>query len=92
MFCHSALRLQWQTSQTKQLSDHFLEMISIFRIESDIMKRQFISLFICAITAVGGLFIAFNPAVVSAETNEKNFVGQAEVNTLVAMAIPPYKW
>lgn len=56
------------------------------------MKRHFISLFICAITAVGGLFIVFNPAAVSAETNTEKFVAQTEVNALVTMAIPPYKW
>lgn len=55
------------------------------------MKRHFISL-LCAITAIGGLFIALNPAVVSAENNAQKFVGQTEVNTLVTMAIPPYKW
>ncbi len=56
------------------------------------MKRYFISLFIFAITAVGGLFIVFNPVAVSAETNAEKFIGQTQVNTLVTMAIPPYKW
>jgi hypothetical protein len=65
--------------------------ISTFRIESDIMKRHFISL-LCAITAIGGLFIAINPAIVSAENRAQKFVDQTEVSTLVTMAIPPYKW
>ncbi|MFC7298751.1 hypothetical protein [Herminiimonas aquatilis] len=56
------------------------------------MKRHFISLFICAITLVGGLFIVFNPAAVSAETNAEKFVSEMQVNALVTMAIPPYKW
>ena len=56
------------------------------------MKRHFISLFICAVTLAGGLFIVFNPAAVSAETNAQKFVAQTEVDALVTMAIPPYKW
>jgi hypothetical protein len=56
------------------------------------MKRHFISLFICAITVVGALFIVLNPAMVSAETNVETFGNQTQVNTLVTMAIPPYKW
>jgi hypothetical protein len=56
------------------------------------MKRHFISLFVCAVTVAGGLFIVLNPAAVSAETSAEKFVAQTEVNTLVTMAIPPYKW
>lgn len=56
------------------------------------MKRHFISLVICAATVVGALFIVFNPASVSAETNAEEFVAQTDVNALVTMAMPPYKW
>jgi hypothetical protein len=55
------------------------------------MKRHFISL-LCAITAIGGLFIALNPAAVSAENQAQKLVDRTEVSSLVTMAIPPYKW
>ncbi len=56
------------------------------------MKRHFISLFICAVTVAGGLFIVFNPAAVSAETHAEKLVSETQLNALVTMAIPPYKW
>ncbi len=56
------------------------------------MKRHFISLTICAVTAISSLFIVFNPAAVSAETKAENSLSQAQLNPLVTMAIPPYKW
>ena len=50
------------------------------------------TLLVCAITAMGGLFIALNPLAVSAENSEEHFVEQPQISALVTMAIPPYKW
>lgn len=56
------------------------------------MKHHYISLFICAVTAIGGVLIVLSPPLVLAETATHYFVEQAQINTLVTMAIPPYKW
>ena len=55
------------------------------------MKRLY-TLFICTIATIGALFVILNPITVSAETSQNAIVEQAQINTLVAMAIPPYKW
>lgn len=56
------------------------------------MKRHYTSLFLCAVTAIGGLFVVLKATDVSAETSTPHFVQQEQINTLVTMAIPPYKW
>lgn len=55
------------------------------------MKLHY-TLFVFAITVIGGLFIILNPLAVSAENSKDHFVGQPQISTLVTMAIPPYKW
>lgn len=61
------------------------------RIESDAMKRLY-TLFVCTVAATGALLVILNPVAVSAETSQNEIVEQAQLNTLVTMAIPPYKW
>lgn len=56
------------------------------------MKRHYTSLFLCAVTAIVGLFVVLNSTAVSAETSTPHFVQQEQITTLVSMAIPPYKW
>ncbi|CAL61091.1 hypothetical protein HEAR0907 [Herminiimonas arsenicoxydans] len=72
-------------------SDHLHEMKLRSRIESDAMKRLY-TLCLCTIAAMGSLFVIFNPIAVSAETSQNDMAEQAQITTLVTMAIPPYKW
>ncbi|MDO8304168.1 hypothetical protein [Herminiimonas sp.] len=55
------------------------------------MKLHY-TLFVFAITVIGGLFIILNPLAVSAENSKAHFVEQPQISALVTMAIPPYKW
>ncbi|WP_353155070.1 hypothetical protein [Herminiimonas fonticola] len=55
------------------------------------MKRLY-TLFVCTVAATGALLVMLNPVAVSAETSQNEIVEQAQLNTLVTMAIPPYKW
>ncbi|MDQ7969867.1 MAG: hypothetical protein REI95_09510 [Oxalicibacterium faecigallinarum] len=49
--------------------------------------------FFAGLAAVAGIiFFAVQPATVSAEASSVHFAQQPQINTLVTIAIPPYKW
>lgn len=55
------------------------------------MKLHYV-MFICALTAMGALLLIFSPKLVLAENNADYLAAQPQINALVSLAIPPYKW
>lgn len=49
--------------------------------------------FFAGVAAITGIvFFAVQPATVSAEASSSHFAQQPQINALVTIAIPPYKW
>lgn len=56
------------------------------------MRKLHYTLLVCAITVIGGLFIVTHARQAAAESNPGQFAQQTQINELVSIAIPPYKW
>lgn len=53
------------------------------------MKLQYV---LGTLAAIGALVIAMNPLLVSAEASPAQFSEQPQINALVTIVAPPYKW
>jgi hypothetical protein len=53
--------------------------------------KLYYAMFVCAASAALTVFLALHADPVSAES-PASFVSQPQINELVTMAIPPYKW
>ncbi|MNR79928.1 hypothetical protein D3C72_106410 [compost metagenome] len=56
------------------------------------MRKLHYTMLVCAITVLGVLFIVTHPKQAAAESTPGHFAEQTQINELVSIAIPPYKW